>query len=52
MPTLTLGEMSDFSTRARSLVEHIELNPSDPGLEEELDALRGLWRSLDGGERA
>ena len=44
--------MSDFSTRARSLVEHIELNPSDPGLEEELDALRSLWRSLPQAQRA
>ncbi len=43
--------MSDFSTRARSLVEHIELNPSDPGLEEELDALRALWRALPEAER-
>ncbi|HEY2438470.1 MAG TPA: ATP-dependent DNA helicase RecQ, partial [Solirubrobacteraceae bacterium] len=43
--------MSDFSTRARSLVEHIEMNPSDPGLEEELDALRMLWRALPEAER-
>src|SRR5436305_266939 len=43
--------MSDFSKRAHSLVEHIELNPSDPGLEEELDALRALWRSLPEAER-
>src|SRR5947209_941078 len=44
--------MSQFSARAHSLVEHIELNPSDPGLEEELDALRALWRSLPEEERA
>ncbi|HLY48692.1 MAG TPA: ATP-dependent DNA helicase RecQ [Solirubrobacteraceae bacterium] len=44
--------MSDFSTRARVLVEQIELNPSDPGLEEELDGLRTLWRSLPEAERA
>jgi ATP-dependent DNA helicase RecQ len=44
--------MNDFSTRARSLVEWIELNPSDPGLEQELDALRALWRSLPDAERA
>jgi ATP-dependent DNA helicase RecQ len=44
--------MNDFSTRARALVEHIELNPSDPWLEEELDALRALWRSLPEPERA
>ncbi|MBV9944359.1 MAG: hypothetical protein JO262_19675, partial [Solirubrobacterales bacterium] len=44
--------MTDFSTRARSLVERIEANPSDPGLEEELVALRAVWRSLEGSERA
>ena len=44
--------MSDFSTRTRALVEQIELNPSDPGLEAELDALRALWRSLPEAERA
>jgi len=44
--------MSDFSVRARLLVEQIEANPSDAGLEEELDALRGLWRSLRESERA
>jgi ATP-dependent DNA helicase RecQ len=43
--------MSDFSSRARALVEHIELSPSDPRLEEELDALRAQWRSLPQGER-
>ena len=44
--------MSDFSTRARSLVEHFELNPSDPRLQEEVDALRSLWRSLPDAKRA
>ncbi|HEY2159970.1 MAG TPA: hypothetical protein VGH24_01570, partial [Solirubrobacteraceae bacterium] len=44
--------MSVFSARALSLVEQIEVNPSDSGLEEELDALRALWRSLDDSERA
>jgi ATP-dependent DNA helicase RecQ len=44
--------MSDFSVRARLLVEQIEANPSDAGLEGELDALRGLWRSLRESERA
>src|SRR5579884_3209691 len=44
--------MNEFSSRARALVEHIELNPSDPGLEEELDALRALWRSLPQDSRA
>jgi ATP-dependent DNA helicase RecQ len=43
--------MSDFSTLARSLVEQIEMNPSDPGLEEELDALRARWRALSAAER-
>ncbi len=44
--------MSDFSTRARSLVERIELDPLDPRLEEELGALRSAWRSLPEAERA
>jgi len=44
--------VSDFSNRARVLVEHIEAHPSDPTLEEELDSLRALWRSLDASERA
>ncbi len=43
--------MSDFSTRAHALVEHIALNPSDPRLDEELDALRAQWRSLPDAER-
>jgi ATP-dependent DNA helicase RecQ len=43
--------MSDFSTRAYSLAEHIEINPSDPGVLEELHALRALWRSLGDVER-
>jgi ATP-dependent DNA helicase RecQ len=44
--------MSDFSTMARSFVARIEVNPSDPGLAEELDALRALWRSLPAPARA
>jgi RecQ family ATP-dependent DNA helicase len=44
--------VTDFSTRARSLVDHIEANPSDPGLEEEFDALRAAWGSLEESERA
>ena len=44
--------MSDFSARARMLVDRIELDRSDPRVSEELDALRGLWRSLSPGERA
>ena len=43
--------MTDFATRARSLVELIEANPSEAGVEEELDSLRALWRSLDASER-
>jgi ATP-dependent DNA helicase RecQ len=44
--------MPDFSTRALLLVDQIEANSSDSGLEEELDALRALWRSLEDSERA
>ncbi|HTX30788.1 MAG TPA: ATP-dependent DNA helicase RecQ [Solirubrobacteraceae bacterium] len=44
--------MTDFSARARLLVEQIELNPGDPGIEEELDSLRALWRSLPEADRA
>ncbi len=44
--------MHDFSARARSLAHRIEFDRSDPGLAEELDALRALWRSLPGAERA
>ena len=44
--------MTDFSNRAQVLVEHLSVNPSDPGLEEELDSLRALWRSLSASERA
>jgi ATP-dependent DNA helicase RecQ len=43
--------MNDFSARAHSLVRRIESDRSDPGLVEELEALRALWRSLPGGER-
>src|SRR5947209_6272759 len=44
--------MTDFSVRAGLLVQQIEANPSDAGLEEELGELRGLWRSLREPERA
>src|SRR5436309_2818681 len=44
--------MTDFSTRALTLVKQIETNPSDPGVEAEVDSLRTLWRSLGGSERA
>jgi ATP-dependent DNA helicase RecQ len=44
--------MSDFSTRAHSLARRIEVNRSDPGLAEELEALRAAWRSLSRAERA
>jgi RecQ family ATP-dependent DNA helicase len=44
--------MSDFSTRALLLVEQMGANPSDSGLEEQLEALRVLWRSLEDSERA
>jgi len=44
--------MNDFYARARSLVLRIESNPSDPGVAEELDTLRALWRSLPQEERA
>jgi RecQ family ATP-dependent DNA helicase len=43
--------MTDFSVRARSLVERIESDRSDPRLAEELEALRVMWRSLPGSER-
>ena len=44
--------MTDFAVRARSLVQRLESDQLDPSLEEELDALRGLWRSLPEAERA
>ena len=44
--------MTDFATRARSLARRIESDRSDPGLAEELEALRALWRSLPGVQRA
>jgi superfamily II DNA helicase RecQ len=43
--------MSDFCARAGSLVHRIESNRSDPGLAQELDALRALWQSLSHAER-
>ncbi|MGZ4250936.1 MAG: RecQ family ATP-dependent DNA helicase [Solirubrobacteraceae bacterium] len=44
--------MNDFSTRAHVLARRIEVNRSDPGVAEELEALRAVWRSLSGSERA
>jgi ATP-dependent DNA helicase RecQ len=44
--------MTDFAVRAHALIDRIESDPSDPGLEYELDALRGLWRSLSESQRA
>jgi ATP-dependent DNA helicase RecQ len=44
--------MSEFSVRARALVERIRADPSDPGVEDELDALRLVWRSLPESARA
>jgi ATP-dependent DNA helicase RecQ len=43
--------MGEFSTRARLLAEQLETNPSDPALEQELCALRALWRLLPETER-
>jgi ATP-dependent DNA helicase RecQ len=44
--------MSDFSVRARALVERIEADPFDHEIDGELDALRGVWRGLPESERA
>jgi ATP-dependent DNA helicase RecQ len=44
--------VSDFSLRAHALVERIGADPFDPGISEELEALRGVWRSLPDSERA
>jgi ATP-dependent DNA helicase RecQ len=44
--------MNDFATRAHSLVQRIKVNGSDPGVAEELEALRAVWRSLSSSERA
>jgi ATP-dependent DNA helicase RecQ len=44
--------VSDFSSRAQALVERIEADPLDPGVENELDTLRLVWRSLPESERA
>jgi ATP-dependent DNA helicase RecQ len=44
--------MSDFSVRAHALVDRIEADPFDPGVESELDALRVVWRTLPESERA
>jgi RecQ family ATP-dependent DNA helicase len=43
--------MNDFSTRARTLARRIESKRWDPGLAEELDTLRTVWRSLPPVER-
>jgi RecQ family ATP-dependent DNA helicase len=43
--------MTDFSARARLLVDRIESEGMDPGVTEELETLRTLWRSLPGHER-
>ena len=44
--------MSEFTVRAESLVERITTEPSDPGVQQELEALRTLWRTLSEAERA
>ena len=44
--------MSEFTVRAESLVERITSEPSDPGVQQELEALRTLWRTLSEAERA
>ncbi|MDQ6841795.1 MAG: ATP-dependent DNA helicase [Actinomycetota bacterium] len=43
--------MADFITRARSLAQLIEVNPTDSWVEEELEELRVVWRSLPDRER-
>ncbi len=43
--------MADFITRARSLAQQIEVNPTDSWVEEELEALRVVWRSLPDRDR-
>ncbi len=44
--------MSEFTVRAESLVERITTEPLDPGVQQELEALRTLWRTLSEAERA
>ncbi len=44
--------MSEFTVRAESLVDRITSEPSDPGVEQEVQALRALWRTLSEAERA
>ncbi|HEY1524362.1 MAG TPA: ATP-dependent DNA helicase RecQ [Solirubrobacteraceae bacterium] len=44
--------MSDFSARAIALLPQIGTDRSDPEVLAELQALRGLWRSLPDAERA
>ena len=43
--------MNEFSARAHLLAERIESERSDPRLGEELETLRGMWRSLPPAER-
>jgi ATP-dependent DNA helicase RecQ len=44
--------MDDFTGRAMALLPQIQADRSDPGTLAELQALRGLWRSLSDTERA
>ena len=44
--------MSEFTVRAESLVDRITAEPSDASVQQELDALRALWRTLSEAERA
>ncbi|HEY1593043.1 MAG TPA: ATP-dependent DNA helicase RecQ [Solirubrobacteraceae bacterium] len=44
--------MSEFSTRAVALLDRFQADPFDPGVEDELAALRELWRELPESERA
>ncbi|MGA2009194.1 MAG: ATP-dependent DNA helicase RecQ [Solirubrobacteraceae bacterium] len=43
--------MDDFSVRALALARRLEIDPSDPGLAQELETLRGMWRSLAADQR-
>src|SRR5690242_19808758 len=44
--------MGDFTSRATALLPQIQADRSDPLVLAELQALRELWRSLTGAERA
>jgi RecQ family ATP-dependent DNA helicase len=44
--------MNDFCARAMSLAQRIESDRQGPGVAEELEALRDLWRSLPPTQRA